>query len=113
MKSLVEDLPGRPRGIVAVTPHVRTEYVSLAAEGVVRRSFPRRFVERVGDIGYAPPPATELAARVRGHPDDGALFNVVLYALGAAVGNGKLAHAEALNLGWEFGSFSARDYVFG
>jgi 4,5-DOPA dioxygenase extradiol len=63
---LAAGLPRLPRGIVAVTPHVRAEYVTLAAHGVARRSFPRRFRKRVGDVGYAPPAAEPLAAQLRG-----------------------------------------------
>ncbi len=31
LRALAEGLPRSPRGIVAITPHVRAEYVSLAA----------------------------------------------------------------------------------
>jgi 4,5-DOPA dioxygenase extradiol len=233
LQDLASGLPRSPRGIVAITPHVRAEYVSVAAHGVARRSFPRRFIERVGDIEYAPPTAEALARQVRGllattrvplatqdhaafdhtiwmgllhmfpaadipvvemampfmpperlfeigqalaplrdedvlivssgslthnlaalfvpetpawanefdqwvgatleardidsvldwrdkapaaeraHPDDGGHFNVMLYALGAAVGSqGDLGKASAAHLGFEFGSFSTRDYLF-
>jgi 4,5-DOPA dioxygenase extradiol len=66
LRDLAGGLPRLPRGIVAITPHVRAEYVSLAAHGVARRSFPRRFIERVGDIQYTPPPAETLAHQLRG-----------------------------------------------
>ena len=66
LRELTGGLPRYPRGIVAITPHVRAEYVSLAAHGVALRSFPRRFVERIGNIEYAPPPAEVLAEQVRG-----------------------------------------------
>ena len=233
LQDLASGLPRSPRGIVAITPHVRAEYVSLASHGVALRSFPRRFVERIGNIEYAPPPAEVLAEQVRGllatthapfateshaafdhtiwmgllhmfpaadipvvemsmpfmpperlfeigqalsplceedvliissgslthnlaalfvtdtptwakefdqwigatlearnldavldwrnkapaaniaHPDDGGHFNVMLYALGAAVGsNGTLEQASAAHLDFEFGSFSTRDYLF-
>ena len=66
LRDLANGLPRSPRGIVAITPHVRAEYVSLAASGVARRSFPRRFIEEIGDLEYAPPPADLLAEQVRG-----------------------------------------------
>jgi 4,5-DOPA dioxygenase extradiol len=66
LQNLASALPRSPRGIVAITPHVRAEYVSLAASGVARRSFPRRFLEGIGNIQYAPPPADALAGQVRG-----------------------------------------------
>lgn len=233
LSDLVRDLPRTPRGIIAVTPHVRSEYVTVASHGTARRSFPRRFIERIGDVAYRPPAADELAAQVRSllnsshiplaaapheafnhtvwmgllhmfpqanipvvemsmpflgprrlfalgqalaplrqadvliissgslthnlaslfvettptwaiefdqwigetlderdldavldwrkkapaadiaHPDDGGHFNVVLYALGAAVGsNANFDSAHAANLDFEFGSFSTRDYLF-
>jgi 4,5-DOPA dioxygenase extradiol len=234
LHELSSALPRVPRGIVAITPHVRAEYVSLAAEGVARHTFPRRFVERIGSIAYTPPAAEALASQLRGlllpthvplarqahqgfshtvwmgllhmfpeasipvvemampflpparlfdlgqalatlrdqdilivssgslthnlatlfaaqtpawaiefdewigarltaydvdavidwrnrapvpdlaHPDDGAHFNVMLYALGAAAGAGReRVKARAANLNFEFGTFSTRDYLFG
>ena len=59
-------LPVKPSGIIAFTPHVRAEHVSIAASGIARRSFPRRFIKRVGDLQYVPPPAIGLAEEVRG-----------------------------------------------
>ena len=232
LRELVAGLPARPRGIVAFTPHVRAEAISIAAQGVGRRSFPPRFLERVGALDYRPPPATALATRVRNllartgqdladephlafnhtvwmglihmfpqadipvvevampfvgprplfalgqalaplrndgmllvasgslvhnlatigiehvptwaqefdqwlgetlarsdldgvldwrqrapasaiaHPDDGGHFNVLMYALGAAVGDGSGVRAQAYHLGFELGAFSTRDYVF-
>lgn len=232
LAAVAAQLPQRPRGIVAITPHVRAEYVTIAASGRARHSFPRRFSERVGALAYTPPPATTLAAQVRAalaatgqalaaqphrafnhtvwmglwhmfpqadvpvveiampfraapelfrlgkalaalrndgvlivasgslthnlaslfvestpswatefdawiaetlavadidavidwrhkapapdvaHPDDGAHFNVLLYALGAAVGGAGYTHALSYNAGFEFGSFSTRDYLF-
>jgi 4,5-DOPA dioxygenase extradiol len=66
LRDLARGLPRFPSGIVAITPHVRAEYISLAAHGVARRTFPRRFTERVGDVSYAPPAADPLAEQVRG-----------------------------------------------
>ena len=66
LQDLASGLPRSPRGIVAITPHVRAEYVTVAAHGVARRSFPRRFVESIGDIEYSPPSAEALAGQVRG-----------------------------------------------
>ena len=233
LKELVAALPARPRGIVAFTPHVRAETMTIAAHGIALRSFPRRFLATIGDLGYSPPPADALAAEVRrllgqtrfdvspasheafnhtvwmglihmfpaadiplvevaipflgparlftlgqalaplrdagvlivssgslthnlatigvettpswardfdqwiaetlaagnldavldwrqrapaagiAHPDDGGHFNVLMYALGAAVGSGSgLGRARAFHPGWELGSFTTRDYVF-
>ncbi len=230
---LAAGLPRKPRAIVGITPHVRAEYVSVAASGVARRSFPRQFHARIGDITYTAPAADAVAARVGAllgntgvpiadrphpgfnhtlwmgllhmfpaadipvvevampflpparlfklgqalaalreddvliiasgslthnlatlfvdhtptwasdfdawigaclaardidqildwrhkapaadiaHPDDGGHFNVMLYALGAVVGErGDFSQASAANLGYEFGSFSTRDYLF-
>ena len=230
---LVEALPRRPRGIVIFTPHLRAERMTMAASGVARRSFPRRFRKMIGDLAYAPPPADALAARVRSvfvntryaiserthhgfnhtvwmglihmfpaadmpvvevampflgpadlfalgralaplrdeghlviasgslthnlatigmkhtpawarefdqwvaetlnardldgfmdwrhqapaegiaHPDDGGHFNVIMFALGAAVAlDGGLTRAISMHAGWESGAFTTRDYLF-
>ena len=231
LKELVANLPSRPRGIVAFTPHVRGEVMTIAAQGIAQRSFPRRFLERIGDLGYSPPPADALAAEVRAlfahahedvanephvafnhtvwmglihmfpaadvpvvevaipfvgprrlfalgqalaplresgvliiasgslthnlatigvdstptwaqefdqwlgealaksdldsvldwrqrapgagiaHPDDGGHFNVLMYALGAAVADNNRVHAQAMHLGFELGAFSTRNYI--
>lgn len=232
LAELAAALPRRPRGIVAFTPHVRAERVTAAATGVARRSFPRRFRERVAGIEYAPPdgsallgdvtaalsssrhpltdrahpgfnhtvwmglmhmfPAADLpvvevalpfedtralfelgqhlaplrnedvlvvssgslthnlatigidptpswaiefdhwvgerlgsrnidamldwrtrapAANVN-HPDDGAHFNVLMLALGAAAAGGRLGATRSMHEGWEFGSFTTREYLF-
>ena len=48
-----------------------------------------------------------------GERDDGGHFNVMLYALGAAVGSkSNFEKASAAHLDFEFGSFSTRDYLF-
>ncbi len=230
---LVDALPRRPPGIVIFTPHLRAERITIAAYGVARSSFPRRFRKMIGDLAYAPPPADGLASRVwaaigstryalserahRGfnhtvwmglihmfpaadipvvevampflgpvdlfalgralaplrddgtlviasgslthnlatigmrhtpawarefdqwvaetldgrdldglmdwrhkapaqgiaHPDDGGHFNVIMFALGAAVGvSGDLSRATSMYQGWESGAFTTRDYVF-
>lgn len=54
-------------------------------------------------------PAADIA-----HPDDGAHFNVLMFALGAAVGaSGGLARAQTMHEGYEFGTFSNRGFLFG
>ena len=65
LAELVDALPRRPRGIVIFTPHLRAERMTIAASGVARRTFPRRFRKMIGDLAYAPPSAGSLAARVR------------------------------------------------
>lgn len=225
-------LPRRPRGIVVFTPHVRAERLTAAATGIARRSFPRRFRERVAGIEYAPPDGSDLLKQVGGalagrcntlterrhpgfnhtvwmglmhlfpaadipvvevampfedtarlfelgqrlgplraedvlvvssgslthnlatigieatpqwaidfddwvgerlgsrnvdamldwrkrapaphinHPDDGAHFNVLMFALGAAAAGGRLGATRSMHEGWEFGSFTTRDYLF-
>lgn len=65
LKALGAQLPARPSGIVAFTPHVRAERMTLAGRGVALRSFPRRFLEGLGDLEYAPPAADALAMDVR------------------------------------------------
>lgn len=57
----------RPRGIVTMTPHVRSVGVALGAvgRGHALMSFPRRFASsRVLEMDYPSPPNDELAARV-------------------------------------------------
>ena len=49
--------------------------MTIAASGVARRSFPRRFRKMIGDLAYTPPPAEALALRVR------ATFAKTRYAL--------------------------------
>ena len=233
LRELVAALPARPRGIVAFTPHVRAEAITVAAQGVGQRSFPQRFLAKVGDLDYRPPAADGLAAEVRellsrareevsnethpafnhtvwmglihmfpaadipvvevaipfvgpqrllalgqalsrlrasgvlivasgalthnlatigvddipswaqefdhwigetlavsdidavldwrrrapgqglAHPDDGGHFNVLMYALGAALGSGSTTAVRAFHVGFELGSFSKRDYILG
>lgn len=66
LRELVARLPAPPRGIVAFTPHVRAEAITIAAHGSGQRSFPQRFLATIGDLDYRPPPADALAAAVRG-----------------------------------------------
>lgn len=54
-------------------------------------------------------PAANIA-----HPDDGAHFNVMMFALGAAVGrSGGLDQSRTMHEGYEFGTFSNRGFLFG
>lgn len=52
-------------------------------------------------------PANEIA-----HPDDGGHFNVLMFALGAAVGAGNgLAWSKTMHKHYEFGTFSNRGFL--
>jgi 4,5-DOPA dioxygenase extradiol len=65
LAQLAAALPAKPRGIVAFTPHVRGETLSMAAHGEALRSFPARFAPQLGSLRYTPPPATALADELR------------------------------------------------
>jgi 4,5-DOPA dioxygenase extradiol len=62
--AMANELPTRPSGIIAFTPHVRARNISLASSGIARWSFPRRFQKMVGDIRYHPPSADPLAQSI-------------------------------------------------
>ena len=62
-----------------------------------------RFQSGCADIKYSDPSI----------PDDGGHFNVLMFALGAACGDGSRgAVARSFHAGFEMGVFSTRDYLF-
>lgn len=52
-------LPYKPTAIIAITPHVRRHWISIASQGIARWSFPRRFRKMVEHIRYHPPAASQ------------------------------------------------------
>jgi 4,5-DOPA dioxygenase extradiol len=59
-------LPSSPSAFIAVTPHRRTDVITVAGAkgGEALRSFPKRFHPAVGDLDYRPPAAPALATQV-------------------------------------------------
>jgi 4,5-DOPA dioxygenase extradiol len=69
-------LPSPPSAFIAITPHRRTDVITVAGAkgGRALRSFPKRFAESVGEVTYAPPAAPALASQVIDRLKDAGLF---------------------------------------
>ncbi|MEM7541203.1 MAG: class III extradiol ring-cleavage dioxygenase [Pseudomonadota bacterium] len=63
-KAMGDLLPRKPNGIVAFTPHVREQEITIADLGIARRSFPRRFRRFAEGLRYHPPHAITLSSAV-------------------------------------------------